>query len=269
MPVKPNLFKRGLAEEKTQFGLWLGLADPYSAEICAGAAFHWLLVDAEHAPNDTRSVLAQLQALEAYASHPIVRIPTADVTLIKQMLDIGVQSILVPCVESAEQAQMLARGMRYPPAGIRGVGTALARAARWGGIPDYLAVADEEACLIVQIETLAGVRNAAAIAAVSGVDGVFIGPADLAASLGHRGDAGHVEVQRAIQDLVGVIRVAGKPAGILATNEDLVRQSIAWGCTFVAVGLDTALLRVATRQLAGRYMSSPIETSRTKTDGYK
>jgi 4-hydroxy-2-oxoheptanedioate aldolase len=268
VPLKLNQFKRGLAGPKTQFGLWLGLANPYTAEICAGAAFDWLLLDAEHAPNDVGTVLVQLQALEAYPSHAIVRIPTANVTLIKQMMDVGAQTLLVPMVEDAGQALMLARGMRYPPEGTRGVGTGLARAARWGGIVEYLAVADGEACLIAQIETLAGVRNVAAIAAVKGVDALFIGPSDLAAALGHRGDAAHAEVQRTIEGLVRTIRAAGKPVGILAADEKLARLYIEWGCAFVAVGVDTVLLRLATRDLARRYAGGPSETKGSMTDGY-
>jgi len=268
MPVKSNLFKHGLRRGKPQFGLWLGLANAYTADICAGAGFDWLLIDSEHAPNDTGSVLAQLQALEAYTSHPVVRIAAADCTRIKQMMDIGAQTILVPCVESAAQALELARGMRYPPDGTRGVGAALARAARWGGNTDYLAGADAEACLVVQIETLAGMSNAAAIAAVEGVDALFIGPADLAAALGHRGDAGHEKVQAAICELVGAVRSAGKPVGILAADETLARQYIDWGCMFVAVGIDTVLLRIATQQLAARYMAVPAEAPRSMSDGY-
>jgi 4-hydroxy-2-oxoheptanedioate aldolase len=163
--------------------------------------------------------------------------------------------------------------MRYPPGGTRGVGTALARAARWGGETGYLTGADAEACLVVQIETLAGVHHAAAIAAVPGVDAVFIGPADLAAALGHLGDAAHSDVQRAIEGLVGTIRAAGKLAGILAADEAMARRYIAWGCTFVAVGVDTVLLRTAARDLARRYLGTPagtrpVETERSKSDGY-
>ena len=273
MTLKANAFKRRLAEPAPQFGLWLGLADAYTAEICAGAGFDWLLLDAEHGPNDVRTVLAQLQALEAYASAPVVRIPSADVALIKQMMDVGAQSILVPAVDDAAQAQRLARAMRYPPGGTRGVGTALARAARWGGATGYLAGADAEACLVVQIETLAGLHNAAAIAAVPGVDAVFIGPADLAAALGHLGDVANAEVQRAIEALVGTIRAAGKPAGILAADEALARRYIGWGCSFVAVGVDTVLLRTAARDLARRYLGTAAATQatemqRSKSDGY-
>jgi 4-hydroxy-2-oxoheptanedioate aldolase len=265
--LRANTFKQGLAGPRAQFGLWLGLADPVCAEICAAAGFDWLLLDAEHAPNNTRTLLAQLQALESYPSHTLVRIPAADVVLIKQVMDIGFQSIVVPAVESAAQARTLARGMRYPPQGTRGVGTALARAARWGGTADYLASADAEACLIVQIETLPGLRDVAAIAAVEGVDALFIGPSDLAAALGHRGDAAHADVQRAIQDLIGAARAAGKPIGTLATDEVLARRYLDWGCTFVAVGVDTVLLRVAARDLARRYLGTRPEPERRGNDG--
>ena len=266
--LRANQFRRRLAGPETQFGLWLGLANSYSAEICAGAAFDWLLLDAEHAPNNVQTILAQLQALESYPSSPVVRIPSADPTLIKQMMDIGAQSILVPAVEDEVQAQALARAMRYPPGGTRGVGPALARAARWGAEVDYLTGADAEACLIVQVETLTGVGNAAAIAGVTGVDAVFVGPADLAAALGHLGNAGHADVQLTIEELIRVVRAAGKPIGILAADEALARRYIAWGCTFVAVGLDTVLLRTAARDLAHCYRGAAAQSRRSKTDGY-
>jgi 4-hydroxy-2-oxoheptanedioate aldolase len=254
--VRINQFKRGLQSARQMYGLWLGLADPYAAEICAGAGFDWLMLDGEHAPNDVRSLLGALQAIAPYPGHPVVRIPSADVTLVKQVLDIGAQTILVPAVDDAAQALLLARAMRYPPDGTRGVGTALARAARWGAEADYLSVADAEACLIVQIETLAGVRNAAAIAAVDGVDALFIGPADLAASLGYRGQATHPKVREAIEALIRTARSAGKPVGTLTTDPDLARHYLACGCSFIAVGVDTLLLRLGARELAQRYLGS-------------
>ena len=165
-----------------------GLADPVCAEICAGAGFDWLVIDGEHAPNDVRSVLAQLQAVAPYPVHPVVRPLSGDVNLIKQMLDIGAQTLLIPMVESAAQARQLVSAMRYPPEGIRGIGAALARAARWDRIPNYVHEANAQMCLLVQVETRKGLENLEAIAGVEGVDGVFIGPADLSAAMGHPGN---------------------------------------------------------------------------------
>ena len=254
MEIKPNTFKAALKSgERAQIGLWLGLTDPTSAEICAGAGFDWLLIDGEHAPNDVRSILAQLQAVAPYPVHPIVRPVSGDVNLIKQLLDIGAQTLLVPMVESAEQAALLVRAMRYPPAGIRGVGAALARASHWNRVSNYLHEADDQMCLLVQVETRAGLENLDAIASLDGVDGVFIGPSDLSAALGHLGKPGHPEVQRAIENAIARIRAAGRAAGILTPDEAQARRYLALGCAFVAVGLDGNLLMRSTQELAGRF----------------
>lgn len=253
MQTPVNTFKQAIARREAQIGLWLGLADPYCAELCAGAGFDWLLIDAEHAPNDVRTVLGQLQAVAPYPVHPVVRPPVGDPVLIKQYLDIGAQTLLVPMVESAEQAQDLVRAMRYPPEGIRGVGSALARASRWQRYPQYLAEANDHVCLLVQIESLAALEQLEAIAAVPGVDGVFIGPADLSASMGHRGNPGHPEVQAVVTKALTDIQACGKAAGILTADETLARQYLALGCSFVAVGVDTTLLVKATQALAGRF----------------
>ncbi|MBC7209543.1 MAG: 2-keto-3-deoxy-L-rhamnonate aldolase, partial [Pseudomonas sp.] len=195
MPI--NTFKQRLRTGQAQIGLWLGLADPYCAELAANAGFDWLLLDGEHAPNDLRGLLGQLQAVAPYPAQPIVRPVIGDTALIKQLLDIGAQTLLVPMVESAEQARQLVRAMRYPPHGVRGVGSALARASRWNSLPGYLDQADEQMCLLVQVENREGLANLDAICAVEGVDGVFIGPADLSADMGHRGNPGHPEVRGA------------------------------------------------------------------------
>lgn len=253
MDLPVNRFKQGLREGKPQIGLWLGLADAYCAEICAGAGFDWLALDGEHAPNDLRTLLAQLQAIAAYPSQPIVRVPIGDTVLIKQTLDLGVQTLLAPLVESAEQAAAIVRATRYPRAGVRGVGSALARASRWNRIPDYLRRADAEMCVIAQVETIAGLEQLDAIARVEGVDGIFIGPADLAGALGHLGNPMHPDVQRAIEDAIARIRGAGKAAGILMADETLARRYLSLGCTFVAVGVDTTLLTRATQALAEKF----------------
>lgn len=255
MPV--NTFKQRLLAGDAQVGLWLGLADPYCAELAANAGFDWLLIDGEHAPNDLRSLLGQLQAVAPYPAQPIIRPPIGDPVLIKQLLDIGVQTLLVPMVDSAAQAAELVRAMRYPPFGIRGVGSALARASRWNSVPGYLDKADEQMCLLVQIENLDGLANLDAIAAVEGVDGVFIGPADLSAAMGHRGNPGHPEVQAAIEDAIARIRGAGKAVGILSADEALARRYLELGCCFVAVGVDTSLLMKALQGLAGRFKGTP------------
>lgn len=238
-----NSFKTALQEKRPQIGLWMSLADSYAAEVCAGTGFDWLLIDGEHSPNDTRSILQQLQALAAYPVHPIVRPPVGHTHLIKQMLDLGAQTLLIPMVETAEQARELVAAVQYPPKGVRGVGSAFARASRFSAIPDYTAKADEGVCLLVQVETLKGLENLDAIAATEGVDGVFIGPADLSASLGHLGNADHPDVRETIFNAFSRIQDAGKAPGILATHQDSAWQSLREGALFVAVGVDIGLLR--------------------------
>ncbi|UCL85470.1 4-hydroxy-2-oxoheptanedioate aldolase [Pseudomonas sp. HS-18] len=258
-----NVFKQRLQSGEPQIGLWLGLADPYCAELSANAGFDWLLIDGEHAPNDLRSLLGQLQAVAPYPVQPIIRPVLGDTALIKQLLDIGAQTLLVPMVDSAEQAGELVRAMRYPPFGVRGVGSALARASRWNNIPAYLDEADAQMCLLVQVENLEGLANLDTIAAVDGVDGVFIGPADLSAAMGHRGNPGHPEVQAAIEDAITCIRRAGKAAGILSADERLARRYLELGCNFVAVGVDTSLLMRSLRELAGRFKGQPLAAPST------
>lgn len=259
MPI--NTFKQRLKSGEPQIGLWLGLANSYCAELAANAGFDWLLIDGEHAPNDLRALLSQLQAVAPYASQPIIRPVIGDTALIKQVLDIGAQTLLVPMVETAEQAQELVRAIHYPPQGIRGVGSALARASRWNTIPGYLDHADEQMCLLVQIENRDGLANLDAIANVEGVDGVFIGPADLSASMGHRGNPGHPEVQAAIEDAIVRIQKAGKAAGILSADETLARRYIELGAAFVAVGVDTTVLMRGLQTLANKFKDTPVLNS--------
>ncbi|TFH79891.1 4-hydroxy-2-oxoheptanedioate aldolase [Pseudomonas kribbensis] len=253
MKMPFNTFKQRLKSGQPQIGLWLGLANPYCAELAANAGFDWLLIDGEHAPNDLRGMLGQLQAVAPYASQPVIRPVIGDTALIKQVLDIGVQTLLVPMVETAEQARQLVRAIHYPPYGVRGVGSALARASRWNSIPGYLDQADEQMCLLVQIENREGLENLDAIAGVEGVDGVFIGPADLSASMGYRGNPGHPEVQSAIEDAIVRIQKAGKAAGILSADETLARRYIELGAAFVAVGVDTTVLMRGLQSLAGKF----------------
>ncbi len=234
----------------------MGLANAYTAEICASAGFDWLLVDGEHAPNDLAALLAQAQAIAAYPdTHAIARVPMGlghvGQMLIKQYLDIGYQTLLVPMIDTAEQAAEVVRSLRYPPGGVRGM--AGARGSRWGLYPNYAKEANDRACLLVQAETVAGLKNLDAIVATEGVDGVFIGPADLSASLGHVGNAGHPEVQAAIEDAILRIVRAGKAAGILTSDEAQARRYLELGATFVAVGLDSALLARSARSLAASF----------------
>lgn len=248
-----NLFKAALAEGRVQIGCWLGLADGYAAEIAGEAGFDWLVIDGEHAPNDLRSMRAQLAALGRSNSHPVIRLPVGEVWMIKQALDIGAQTILVPMVESGDEAALLARAMRYPPDGLRGVGAALARASRFSGIADYVNKADAEVCLLLQVENRAGLAALDDILTVEGVDGVFIGPADLAADMGFRGRAEAPEVVAAIENALGRIRAAGKGAGILATQDAQARHWIDKGANFVAVGIDVVILANSLRALAARF----------------
>jgi len=258
-PVNP--FKKALQESRAQIGLWVGLADGYVAEILAGTGYDWLLVDGEHAPNDLRSVLAQLQGIasawsaqpDEQRSHPVVRVPVGETALIKQYLDIGATTLLVPMIDTAEQAAQLVQATRYPPDGIRGMGSALARSSRWQAYPQYIHEANQQICLLVQAETATALQNIDAIAATPGVDGVFIGPADLSATMGFPGQPNHPEVQAAIADGIARIRKAGKAAGILSTTEEQARKWLAAGAMFVAVGVDTVVLTQAARTLRAVY----------------
>lgn len=250
MTIKKNKFKQSLKNETVQWGFWLGLASPYTAEICAGAGFDWLLIDAEHAPNDIPSVLSQLQAIQSYDSHPVVRPVEGTTAIIKQLLDIGTQSLLIPMVESAQQAQHLVKACHYPPKGNRGVGTALARAADWGRNTEYLKQADDEICLLLQVESVAGLNELDEIVNIKGVDGVFIGPADLAGSLGYLGQPSHPEVKKVIEKALKTIRDAGKAPGILATDIELAKHYQSCGALFIAVGVDTVILARETANLA-------------------
>lgn len=256
-----NSFKQALREGRQRIGLWLSMADAYSAEMCATAGFDWLLVDGEHAPNDLRTTLANLQAIAAWPSHPVVRAVQGDAATIKQLLDIGAQTLLVPMVDTPEQAVATVAATRYPPEGIRGVGAAIARASRWNAIPDYIHQANEEICLLVQAESVTALNNLDAICAVDGIDGVFIGPADLAASMGHLGNPGHPDVQAAIDEAITTIVASGKAAGTLTGDPNQARHYLELGAQFVAVGLDVSLLVQAVRQRAADFgLLSPITT---------
>lgn len=248
-----NSFKAAIAAGTRQIGLWQALASPYTAEICAGAGFDWLLIDGEHAPNDVPLILAQLQAVAAYSTEPVVRLPTADAVLVKQVLDLGARSLLLPMIESGAQAEAMVRATRYPPNGIRGVGSAIGRASRWNRAPGYLSSCSEDICLLLQVESVPGIESLDAIARTPGVDGVFIGPSDLAAALGHLGNPGHTDVQAAIESSIGRIRDAGKAAGILIADEQLARRYLELGASFVAVGTDVTILARGAEILAQKF----------------
>jgi len=255
-----NTFKQALKDKRPQIGLWMSLISPSATEICALAGFDWLVIDGEHAPNDLRSIQAQLQTLAAYpASHPVARVPVGHghvgTALLKQYLDLGAQNIIVPMVDTAAQAAQLVQAMRYPQDdGLGGVrGMAGARASRWGHYPDYFKRANQEVCLIVQAESREALNNLDAIAATPGVDGVFIGPADLSASMGYVGNAAHPEVQAAIADAIARILKAGKAPGILTPDRQLAAHYLSLGAVFVAVGLDTQILMRQTTDLAAHF----------------
>ena len=253
-----NPFKTALSARQPQIGLWLSMADPYLAEAAATTGYDWLLIDGEHAPNDLRSTLGALQAVASHPAQPVVRVVEGSTALIKQMLDIGVKTLLVPMVDTAEQARGIVAATQYPPLGIRGVGSALARASRWNRIPDYLQQANDAMCVLVQIETREALKNLPQILDVEGVDGVFIGPADLSADMGFAGNPQHPEVQAAIEQAIAQILSAGKAPGILMANEPLAKRYLELGALFVAVGVDTTLLARGAEALAARFIEQPV-----------
>ncbi|GHG44772.1 2,4-dihydroxyhept-2-ene-1,7-dioic acid aldolase [Sinomonas cellulolyticus] len=242
-----------------QIGLWVCSGSPLVAEIMAGSGADWLLIDTEHSPNSLESVLAQLHAVHGYPVLPMVRLPWNDVVLIKQYLDLGAQNLLIPMVNDAEQARAAVAAVRYPPHGVRGVGSALARAARWNRIPDYLARADETISLAVQIETAEAVSNVEDILAVDGVDAIFIGPSDLAASMGFLGQQEHPEVRAAVERCLAAAAAAGKPAGVNAFVEATARHYIEHGARFVLVGADVAILARSSEELASRFAAGAAD----------
>jgi 4-hydroxy-2-oxoheptanedioate aldolase len=244
MDLRRNAFKHAIAAGKLQIGLWCSLCSNIAADIVRDSGFDWLLLDSEHSPNDIPDLLAQLQAVEGGTATAIVRPAWNDTVLIKRCLDIGAQALLVPYVQNAQEAHAAVAAVRYPNRGVRGVAVA-SRASRYGRVTDYLKKADSEICLLVQVETSSAMEKLEEIAGVDGVDGVFIGPSDLSASLGHIGNPAHSQVQKALEDAVRRLKAVGKPAGILTANEDEIRRYIQWGYTFVAVGSDIGLLRAA------------------------
>jgi 4-hydroxy-2-oxoheptanedioate aldolase len=254
MDLPGNRFKQALQAGRAQIGLWSSLSSSYTVEVIAGAGFDWLLLDMEHSPNELESLLGQLQAAAAYPTHPVVRVPWNDMVAIKRVLDVGAQSLLVPYVSSAEEAAAAVSYTRYPPRGVRGV-AGTTRATRFGRIKDYARRAHEEVCLLVQAETAQALDNIEAICAVEGIDGVFIGPADLHASLGHPGEIAHPEIKPRIDQAIRRIRKAGKAPGILTPNEADARHWLECGALFVAVGADVGILTRGADALAAKFKS--------------
>ena len=252
MELPRNAFKQALKAGRAQIGLWSSLSSNYTVEVIAGAGFDWILLDMEHSPNDLESLLAQLQAAAPYPAHPVVRVPWNDRVTIKRVLDVGAQSLLVPYVSTPQEATAAVSSMRYPPAGARGV-AGTTRATRFGRVRDYARRAHEELCLLVQVETPAALDNIEAICAVEGIDGVFIGPADLHASLGFPGEVANAAVKPRIDEAIRRIRKAGKAPGILTPSEADARHWLQCGALFVAVGADVGILARGAEALAAKF----------------
>ena len=254
MDLPLNAFKRALKANRPQIGLWSSLSSNYTVEVIAGAGFDWILLDSEHSPADLENLLTQLQAAAPYPSHPVVRVPWNDMVAMKRVLDIGAQSLLVPYVSTAAEARSAVSFTRYPPAGVRGV-AGTTRATRFGRVKDYAKRAHEEICMLVQVETQGALDNIEAICAVEGVDGVFIGPADLHASLGYPGEIANSKVKPLIDEAIGRIRKCGKAPGILTPNEADARHWLGCGALFVAVGSDVGILARGAEALAAKFKS--------------
>jgi 4-hydroxy-2-oxoheptanedioate aldolase len=257
MPLRlaPTFRERLAASSRPLAGMWVSSGSPLVAEICAGSGLDWLLVDMEHSPNGLESVLAQLQAVAAYPVTPVVRVPSGDPVGIKQVLDLGAQNLLVPMVSTAEEARVVVEAVHYPPRGRRGVGSALARSARWNRVEGYLENAADHVSLFVQVETAEAVENAAAIAAVDGIDGVFVGPSDLSASMGLLGQQTHPDVTAAVLRAFDAVRSAGTPVGVNAFDPVVAQRYLDAGASFVLVGADVALLARGSEALAARFIT--------------
>jgi len=247
-----NTFKEALAAGRQQIGLWCSLSHHYALEVVAGAGFDWLLIDTEHSPNDLESLVPQLQAAAAYQSAAVVRVPWNDMVNIKRVLDIGAQTLLLPYVQNVDEARAAVAATRYPPAGVRGV-AGTTRATRFGRVKDYARRASEEICVLVQVETREALAEIEGIAALDGVDGIFIGPADLHASMGYTGETANPAVVPQIEEALRRIRRAGKAPGILTADEALARRYIEAGSLFTAVGVDATILARETDKLAARF----------------
>src|SRR5262245_4182403 len=252
MDVPKNTFKNALKSSKPQIGLWSSLSSNYTVEVIAGAGFDWIVLDSEHSPADIENLLTQLQAAAPYPTHPVVRVPWNDMVNMKRVLDIGAQSLLIPYISTKEEAENAVSFTRYPPAGVRGV-AGTTRATRFGRVKEYAKRAHEEICVLVQVETQPALEKIEAICAVDGVDGVFIGPADLHASMGYTGEVANPKVKPLIDDAIRRIRKAGKAPGILTPNEADARHWLECGALFVAVGADVGILARGAEALAAKF----------------
>jgi 2-dehydro-3-deoxyglucarate aldolase len=250
----PNRFRQDLIAGKRLIGCWCSLGSPITTEVLGVAGFDWILLDAEHAPNDVLSLIPQLMALKDSASAPVVRPSSNNVVEIKRLLDAGFHNFLIPYVESADEARRAVAATRYPPAGVRGVSVSQ-RSNRYGSVADYFKIVNDNIAVMLQIESRAGVAAAGAIAAVDGVDGLFIGPSDLAAGYGHLGNPTHPEVQAAMAAVFAAAKAVGKPVGILSPVEADARRYLEMGASYVAVGSDLGVLRMGTQALADKYRS--------------
>lgn len=246
-----NRFKQALAQGERQVGMWSALASPITAEILAGAGFDWIVIDGEHAPNDIPSLVGQLQAMRGGTAEPVFRVPWNDMVTIKRALDVGARSLIVPFVQNVEEAERAARATLYPPRGVRGVAVVV-RGSDFGRVPNYLENAHRNTCLIVQLETRLALGQIEAIAHIDGIDGMFIGPSDLAANMGHLGNPKHPDVQAAIKDAAERIRATGKSAGTLVRDAEDAERMFGLGFNFVAAGIDVALLARNAETLAQR-----------------
>ncbi len=248
-------FREALAaSDRPLVGMWVCSGSSIAAEICAGAGLDWLLIDMEHSTNNLESVLHQLQAAAAYPVSSLVRVPTNDTVIIKQVLDLGAQNLLVPMISSADEAREAVEAVRYPPRGVRGVGSAFSRSARWARIPGYLNDADDHVSLFVQVESAAGVEAAAQIAAVDGIDGIFVGPSDLAASMGYIGEQTHPEVVDAVLRTFDAVHGAGKPVGVNAFDPERAKSYLDSGAEYILVGADVTLLARGSEHLTATYL---------------
>jgi 4-hydroxy-2-oxoheptanedioate aldolase len=259
MQTPENNLKNALVAGRVQYGIWLSSGSAALAEMAGLAGFDWCLIDAEHGPNAPTGLIPQLQALATTGAAPVVRVAAAEVWMVKQVLDQGCQTVLVPLVDDAATAALMARAMRYPPDGIRGMGASSARASGYGSIKDYARTANDQMCLLVQAESRTALDNVDAIAGIPGVDGVFVGPADLSADMGYPGQPDHPEVVAAIDHIIARTRAAGKIAGIITFDETRVPDYVGKGVTFMGVSTDVTLLNTALRGLAGRLKPSSSE----------
>ena len=253
MAAPVNHFKQALKDGQRQIGCWCTFGEAITTELMGTAGFDWLVVDGEHAPNDIRSIRDQLVALATSSAEPVVRVPIGEAWLIKQVLDAGAQTVLVPMVETADQAAELVRACHYPPHGTRGVGATGARATRFGAVQNYIPTADAQICILLQVENRKGIENLDEILALEGIDGIFIGPSDLSTDMGHQGNSAHPEVRAVIADAISRIKAAGKAPGILGVTDEATQAYADIGAQFLAVGIDVLLLAQGARALAAKW----------------